>query len=237
MIILASAVIALCLSIAWLASRLLRLPTGLTAAVLVTAAFMNAGNYGLSLNKLAYGEIGLAWASIFFVTITLWANALGVFILTAGRSGIRLAIRELIRVPALYGILFALVFKWLPFPVPSPLYQAVDLLAVATITIMLLVLGMQISKSGLPIHLGPIAIIIVIRLIISPALTWLISPIFQLPDIARNTSIIESGMPSAVLTSILALKFDTEPEFVTGVVFITTLLSPITLTLLLAMLP
>jgi predicted permease len=236
-IILASAVVALCLAIAWIASRMLHLPAGLTAAVLVTAAFMNAGNYGLSLNQLAYGEPGLAWASIFFVTITLWANALGVFILTAGRSSIRLALRELIRVPALYGILLALVFKWLPIDVPSPVYQAVDLLAVATITTMLLVLGMQISKSGLPIHLGPIAIIIVIRLIISPALTWLISPIFQLPELARNTSIIESGMPSAVLTSILALKFDTEPEFVTGAVFITTLLSPLSLTLLLAMLP
>ena len=197
---------------------------------------MNAGNYGLSLNQLVYGEAGLAWASIFFVTITLWANALGVFILTAGRSNIRTALIELLRVPALYGILFALIFKWLPITLPSPIYRSMDLLAAATITVMLLVLGMQIGKSGLPVHPGPLAVVVVIRLILSPLLAWVIAPFFHLPELAKNASIIEAGMPSAVLTSILALKFDAEPEFVTGVVFLTTLLSPFTLTLLLTLL-
>ena len=235
-ILLASAVIFLCLIIAWMAAQLLKLPPGLTAAVLVVAAFMNAGNYGLSLNKLAFGEAGLAWASIFFITLTLWANALGVFILTAGRSSLRQALIEMLRVPAVFAVFLGLLFKFLPFGIPSPLYQAVDLLAVATITVMLVILGMQIGKSGLPIHAGPLALVIFIRLVISPFLAWSISPFFHLPELARNTSIIEAGMPSAVLTSILALKFETEPEFVTGAVFITTLISPITLTIILSLL-
>ncbi|MDF1498942.1 MAG: AEC family transporter [Anaerolineales bacterium] len=235
-ILLASTVIALCLLIAWLATRALKLPASLTAAVLVTAAFMNAGNYGLSLNQLAFRDDGLAWASIFFVTITLWANALGVFILTAGKSTIRHALTELVKVPALYGILAALFFKLLPFGVPSPIYRAMDLLAAATITVMLLVLGMQIGKSGLPVHPGPLMVVIAIRLVLSPGLTWLISPAFSLPPLARSTSIVEAGMPSAVLTSILALKFDVEPDFVTGAVFISTILSPLTLTPLLSLL-
>jgi predicted permease len=235
-IFLASVVVLLCLTLSWLAARMLKLPPGLTAAVLVTAAFMNAGNYGLSLNRLAFGEAGLAWASIFFVTITLWANALGVFILTAGRSSLRHALLETLRVPAVFGILLGLAFKFLPFGVPSPFYRAVDLLGAATITVMLLVLGMQIGKSGLPVHVGPLLAVLLIRLAFSPLLTWLISPLFHLSELARSTSIVEAGMPSAVLTSILALKFDTEPEFVTGVVFITTLISPFTLTVILSLL-
>lgn len=235
-ILLTTAVIMLCLLIAWVAARILKLSAGLVAAVLVTAAFMNAGNYGLSLNQLAFGEAGLAWASVFFITLTLWANALGVFILTAGRSNLRRALIEMLRVPAIFGVLLGLAFKILPFGIPSPLYQAVDLLAVATITVMLVILGMQIGRSGLPVYAGPLAIVVIIRLVFSPVLTWMISPLFQLPELARSTSIVEAGMPSAVLTSILALKFDTEPEFVTGAVFITTLISPITLTLLLSLL-
>jgi hypothetical protein len=197
---------------------------------------MNAGNYGLSLNKLAYGDQGLAWASIFFVTVTLWANALGVFILNAGRSSIRRALIETVRVPALIGILLALIFKWLPFDVPDPAYRAIDLLAAATITVMLIVLGMQIGKSGLPEIAAPLAVVVLVRLLFSPALAWFLNTRLQLSDVARNTSIIEAGMPSAVLTSILSLKFDVEPEFVTGAVFITTILSPISLTVLLSLL-
>jgi predicted permease len=41
-------------------------------------------------------------------------------------------------------------------------------------------------------------------------------------------------MPTAVLTTILALEFDTAPSFVTNVVFTTTLLSPLTLAPLIA---
>jgi predicted permease len=43
-------------------------------------------------------------------------------------------------------------------------------------------------------------------------------------------------MPTAVITTILALEFDTAPAFVTNVVFATTLLSPLTLAPLIAFL-
>jgi len=43
-----------------------------------------------------------------------------------------------------------------------------------------------------------------------------------------------ASMPVAVATTILALEFDTSPEFVTGAVFLSTLLSPLTLTPLIA---
>jgi predicted permease len=161
---------------------------------------------------------------------------LGVFILTAGRSDIRKAFVEMLRVPAVIAILIAIIFKLLAVQIPSPLYRSIDLLSAATITMMLLILGTQIGKSGLPVFLGPLLIVVIIRLILSPALAWLISPLFQIPELAKTTSIVEAGMPSAVVNSILALKFDTEPEFVTGAVLITTLISPFTLTLILTLL-
>lgn len=49
-----------------------------------------------------------------------------------------------------------------------------------------------------------------------------------------QAGIVESGMPSAVLTTVVATEFDIEPSFVTGVVFLTTIISPLTLTPLLA---
>ena len=41
-------------------------------------------------------------------------------------------------------------------------------------------------------------------------------------------------MPAAVVTTVLALEFDLDSSFVTSVVFISTLLSPLTLVLLIA---
>jgi len=43
-------------------------------------------------------------------------------------------------------------------------------------------------------------------------------------------------MPSAVITTIVALEFDVAPAFVASVVVVTTLASPLTLSLLIALL-
>jgi len=43
-------------------------------------------------------------------------------------------------------------------------------------------------------------------------------------------------MPTAVMSTILAVEFDAQPKFVTGTVFTTTLASIVTLTLLLQLL-
>ena len=61
----------------------------------------------------------------------------------------------------------------------------------------------------------------------------LLAELFGLEGPSRQAGITQAGMPSAVITIILATEYDVEPEFVTSVVFATTLLCPITLTPLL----
>ena len=51
---------------------------------------------------------------------------------------------------------------------------------------------------------------------------------------ARQAVVVLSSMPVAVATTILALEFDASPDFVTSAVFLSTILSPITLTPLIA---
>ena len=61
-----------------------------------------------------------------------------------------------------------------------------------------------------------------------------LAPLFGLTGVARQAGVLQAGMPSAVIATILATEFDVEPGFVTSVVLLTTLLSPLTLTPLLA---
>jgi predicted permease len=51
---------------------------------------------------------------------------------------------------------------------------------------------------------------------------------------ARQAAVLQASMPTAVVTTILALEFDVAPTFVTSTVFVTTVLSPLTLTVLIA---
>ena len=60
-----------------------------------------------------------------------------------------------------------------------------------------------------------------------------LAPVFGLEGAARQAGILESAMPAAVMTTVLAEQYDLEPEFVSATVFLSTLLSPLTLSPLL----
>jgi predicted permease len=72
------------------------------------------------------------------------------------------------------------------------------------------------------------------RMIGGILLGFVFAALFGLQGAAFQAGVVESAMPSAVLSTVLATEFDVEPAFVTSTVFITTLLSPITLTPLIA---
>jgi hypothetical protein len=217
-------------------SRLLNLSPIATSGFFLSVAFMNAGNYGLSLNNFALGQAGLIWASLFYITHVMLMNSLGVFLASSGKMSIRSALRGLLRVPALYSFAFAMIFRLTGTTVPGSLLKPIDLLAAATIPAMLLVLGMQIGRAGIPKNIGLVGLATSARLILSPALAWLFTLGLGLPTLGAQAGILEAGMPSPVLAIIISLEYDTDPGFVSSVVLLSTVLSPFTLTPLLALL-
>jgi predicted permease len=74
------------------------------------------------------------------------------------------------------------------------------------------------------------------RLLVSPFVALLLIPLFGLAGPARQALVLEAAMPTAVLTTVLATEFNAEPSFVSTTVLVTTLLTPLTLTPLLAFL-
>ncbi|OGO14443.1 MAG: hypothetical protein A2Y93_14210 [Chloroflexi bacterium RBG_13_68_17] len=236
MVAFAAAIVGIIALLAFLIGKALRLePLALSGLVLATA-FMNSGNYGLSLNRLAFGEAGLALASLFYVTSSLLNNSLGIFVARAGRESLGRSLVGLLRVPALYAILLAAGLRLLQWEMPLAFSRPIDLLASAAIPLMLLQLGMQLSRSVRPVRWTPLVAAALLRLIVPAILAWLLAPAFGLSGVARRAGILEASMPTALLSSIIATEFDTDADFVGNAVLLTTLLSPLTLTPLLMVL-
>jgi predicted permease len=72
----------------WLIGRALKFDRKILAAVLITAMFMNAGNYGLPLTSFAFGAAALAFASVFFVVNAMFTNTVGIVIASAGSMSV-----------------------------------------------------------------------------------------------------------------------------------------------------
>ena len=212
----------------------LRLDRPLATAFLIVVMFSNSGNYGLPVVLFAFGREGLAHATAYFVVNAVLTYTLGVFLASTGTRSAWGALKGVTRVPAVYGVLAAAVVMGTGAAVPLFLMRPVELLSGAAIPAMILVLGMQLERGAWPERPLLVALAAVLALAVTPLVALAASAALGLEGTARQVAILQSAMPSAVLTTILALEFDVAPSFVTACVTASTLASPVTITLLIA---
>ena len=222
--------------IGWLVTRPLRLDRALTSAFLIVIMFSNGGNYGLSVNNFAFGKDALARATIYFVTSTVLMYTVGVFLASSGKSGYRKALTGVLKIPAVYGVIAAAIVMLTRTTLPQPVMRPIELLSGASLPMMMMVLGMQLERAARPDNPVLIVLATVLTLIISPLLALGLVNVLGMSGPARQAAMIEASMPTAVVTTILAVEYEVMPSFVTSVVFVSTLLSPVTVTLLIALL-
>ena len=222
--------------LAFVGGKVIRLERNILIAMVISAMFANSGNFGLSLNSFAFGNAALAFATVFFITSSILVYTVGVFVASMGRANLMDSVRGLARVPALYGLALAFIFNAFDLSLPSPLDRSVNLLAQAAIPSMLVLLGLQLQRVEWNGKVRALVLANGMRLLIAPIIAIVFSVVFGLTGVARQASILEASMPTAVIVTILATEYDVEPAFVTAAVTTSTLLSPLTLTPLLAFL-
>ncbi len=117
---------------------------------------------------------------------------------------------------------------------PLPVERSVSLLSDAAIPVMLVVLGMQLSRSSVRGKMRNILTAAGLRLVASPLIAVVLALILGVTGLERQVSITQAGMPTAVMSAVLAAEFGSDAEFVTAVIAVSTVLSMITLAILLA---
>ena len=222
-------------AIGFLLSKLFGYDKKVTIAIVLTTFITNAGNFGLSLTKFAFGDAALAYASIYFVSSSIMVYTLGAAIASMGKASFKDSLINLLKLPTLYAVILAIIFNIFQLTVPTALNRSVELLGGAAIPSMLLLLGMQLGQANLREHTGPLATATAVRMVVGPIVALAFSVPFNLQGPAFQAGVMESSMPTAVMTTILATEFEVVPALVSTIVTATTILSPLTLTPLLAL--
>jgi predicted permease len=220
----------------WIVGRLFIRERKLLAAVVLSTTFMNAGALGMPLIEFTFGEETLAYAALFFVAMLILTYTLGVGIASLGSYDLKKTFLELARNPALYAVIGAFLFMGWGWELPAPLEKTISTLGSAAIPTMLVLLGIQLFHIKRTLHVGPLLFASGMRLGGGIAVGLLVSLLFGLDPAARQAGIIEAAMPTAIVATVLATEYDLKADLVTSIVFVTTLLSPVTLTPLLLLL-
>lgn len=217
--------------------RPMKLKPGERAAALVSTFVFNGGNFGLSIVSFAFGAEALSYAVIAYVACSTTAYTLGVYVSTSGRASIGRSLGNVLRTPTVYALALAFGLKALGIQeLPPALSRSAQLLAEAAIPLMLVLLGLQLGEMAKPGRWRLVLSGLSVRLLLAPLLAVGIAAIIGLTGPARLAFILQAGMPTAVLAIVLANEFDTDRELTLNLIMTTTLISPITLSLLIYLL-
>lgn len=189
--------------------------------------FPNSGNMGMPLCLFAFGDQGLGLAVVFFAVLAVAQFTLGPAI-AAGR----LDLRQMARTPLIHAVALALLMQALGLELPRWAANTTKLLGDCAVPIMLLSLGVALARLRVA-GMGRALAMSVLRLALGFAVGLAVAEAMGLEGTMRGVIMLESAMPVAVFNYLWAVRYDTAPEEVAGMVLGSTVLSFVTLPLLL----
>jgi predicted permease len=216
---------AVLLLLSYLAGRALRLPrverNGLTLATIL----YNAGNYGLPVSLFAFGQEGFRLATVIYVLAAIVTNSMGIYVASAGRNPARRAVTDVFRLPLIYAAILGLIVERAGWTVPDPLWRPLELMGQGAIPMLLIALGVQLGQDGSTSLSRPLGVTAALRLVVSPLLAAALIPWFGVTGTAARVAILSTSMPTAVNAFLLAAQFESAPAFVASAVFLSTIIS------------
>lgn len=217
-----------------LLARIFHWEESVESGSILSTAFMNNGNYGVPVMLFSLGEAAMPYAIFFMVVQTLIMNVFGVYYASRSTSGFKVALLTIFKMPATYATVLAFVFQAIPWEIPESIYSTLTMVGDAAIPLMMVMLGMQLASiTSLKFNWQVISSAVGIRMVLSPLLAFLFIWMVPVDPIIGSVLVIAAAMPSAATTTMFAIEFDSEPDLVSSVTLVTTLISIVTVTILL----
>jgi predicted permease len=218
-------------------SRLLHFERRLESAFLISVIMMNAANYGIPLNRFAFGPQGEQRAIVYYVMSVVLGAVLGIFFASRGTASVRVALLNVLRVPISYAAIAGLIVNLAGWQPPLLLERGISILAQGAVPGMLVLLGLQLARgTTLRGRWLPITLASGMRLVLAPLLAVPLALALGLSGVSFQVAVVESSMPTAVMASALATQFGSDADFTAAVTLVSTVASIVTLSILLALL-
>lgn len=205
-------------------------------SIMLPAIMLNSGFLGYPITLGVFGVNGLVRAIFYDLGSILMFIGLGIILLTTFGGSKRDVIRRALLFPPLWGIILGLMANYFHAPIGFVVSDVLIFLSGAAIPLIMISLGLSLELKGIKEHFSDATFVSIVRLIISPAIAVLIISIFGLTGLERTVTLIESAMPSAMLSVVLAITYDLDIRLTAACVFFSTILSLITLPLVLSIL-
>ena len=185
----------------------------------------NTGNMGIPICLFAYGSLGMGVAAAISSLVVLLHFTANIFLASK-----KFDIKIILKSPSTYAVIVAVVFLYFELEMPKFVLNTVMLLGYTMIVLILMSLGVSLTqmkvfsfKSSFISSIG--------RVIVGPIIGFVLIKIFNLSGYAAGVLLIQSAMPSAILTYLIASMYSPKKivDNISSMIVVSTLMSLITI--------
>ncbi len=187
----------------------------------------NSGFAGLPICSEIFGEIGLFYASFFLIPnrIFMWTAGISLF----ERADTKTKWKNVLLNPNIIAVELGLLINILSIRLPSFINYSIEHIGVAVSPLSMMVVGAILADVDLKtIFDKNVFYMASIRLVVLPLLTLGIVTLFHLDSTISGIALVLTSMPVGTTTALLAAKYNADVDFASKCVFVTTILSLIT---------
>ena len=184
----------------------------------------NTGNMGIPICLFAYGTLGMGVAAAISSLVILLHFTINIFLASKNFD-----IKIILKSPPTYAVIVAVYFLYFDMEMPKVVINTVMLLGYAMIVLILMSLGVSLTQLKV-FSLKDSIISSIGRVIVGPIIGFMIIKIFDLSGFAAGVLLIQSAMPSAILTYLVAEMYSPKKvvDNISSMIVVSTLLSLIT---------
>ena len=194
---------------------------------------------GMPVLLYAYGSLATAKASIIIASLLPLNILFTVFFLklldiqdSKGRKiDIKKLVIEIITDPVIIAVTAGLIISYFSYEIPAPIFKFFEILSGIAVPLALISIGASFKFSHIKSNIKYLSLISFGKLILLPLLSLVFSIfIFKVGNLDRDIIGLLFAMPLAVATFIQSEKYNSDTDFVSSALIITTLISAVTIT-------
>ncbi len=184
----------------------------------------NTGNMGIPICLFAYGSLGMGVAAAISSLVILLHFTINIFLASK-----KFDIKIILKSPSTYAVIVAVFFLYFDLVMPKVVINTVMLLGYAMIVLILMSLGVSLTQLKV-FSLKDSIISSIGRVIVGPIIGFIIIKVFDLSGFAAGVLLIQSAMPSAILTYLVAEMYSPKKvvDSISSMIVVSTLMSLIT---------
>jgi predicted permease len=191
----------------------------------------NAGFMGLPVIESVFGDIGTLYGAIVIVPmrIVMWTAGLSLFTKTDKKE----QIKRLATHPCIWAVILGVAYLFSPVRLPEFLYGTITMLGRCVTPLSMIIVGGILSEVDMKtVFERPVFYYSALRLVLIPAVIFGVMALLRVDPIATGSVVLSAAMPAATTTAMLAQQYGRDSAFASKLIFVSTLISLVTLPLI-----